>query len=162
MPNTGSEAERIAREHYADVLAYCRRHTASAHEAQDAAQETFLRFVRSQPSYRDRGRPLAYLLTIARNVCVDLSRKHVHDPAELSWEPPAPQEPDPDLELALQALPADAREALELRYGQGLRVGEVARVLGVSRFAAARRINAALNALKTQLDPTPARERSTS
>lgn len=38
------EAERLVGEHYADVLRYCRRH-APAGLAEDAAQETFLRFV---------------------------------------------------------------------------------------------------------------------
>ena len=75
--------EKIVSEHYADVLAYCRRHTASPEEAADACQETFLRFVRRAGAYRERGKPLAYLLTIARNVCVDLARAHVRDADEL-------------------------------------------------------------------------------
>ncbi|WP_241145751.1 RNA polymerase sigma factor [Olsenella sp. An188] len=79
--------EKIVSERYADVLAYCRRHTASPEEAADACQETFLRFVRRAGAYRERGKPLAYLLTIARNVCVDLARarceplfRRPHDP----------------------------------------------------------------------------------
>ena len=146
-------ARRVVEAHYDDVLAYCRRHTPSPDEAADAAQETFLRFVRSLPSYRDRGKPLAFLLTIARNVCADVYRRRGRVWEQLDEEIPAPEAPDESgVREALNALSADQREVLELRYDQGLRVVEVARVLGVSRFAAARRISAALDALKAELD----------
>ena len=68
------EAERLVGEHYADVLRYCRRH-APAGLAEDAAQETFLRFVRARARYRERGSARAYLFTIARNVCADSHRR---------------------------------------------------------------------------------------
>ena len=145
------EAQRVVEEHYAAILAYCRRHTSSAADAEDAAQETFLRFVRCRPTYRDRGRPRAFLLTIARNVCVDQARLRQREPAELACEPTAKDAPDPDLALALEALDPETREVFELRYGQGLRVGEVAHALGVSRFAATRGINRVLEALRHEL-----------
>lgn len=95
--------EKIVSERYADVLAYCRRHTASPEEAADACQETFLRFVRRAGAYRERGKPLAYLLTIARNVCVDLARAHVRDadelPEALVADAPGPDAADLDLAL---------------------------------------------------------------
>ena len=69
----GEAFDRLVEEHYDDVLAYCRRHAPSYDDAPDVAQETFLRFVRSGCSPAD-GKPLAYLLTIARNLCIDASR----------------------------------------------------------------------------------------
>ena len=57
---------RLVEAHYSDVYAYCRRRTESVDEAEDAVQEVFLRFVGASGRYRDDGRPLAYLLTIAR------------------------------------------------------------------------------------------------
>ena len=152
------EAERLVSEHYADVLRYCRRH-APAGLAEDAAQETFLRFVRARSRYRERGRARAYLVTIARNVCVDLTRGRA-----AGWEPlpetlpgggdPGEADDRRDLAVALARLPRAQREALELRYGQGLTVGEVGAALGMSRFAAARALNAALEALRTELGAT--------
>lgn len=157
------EAERLVGEHYADVLRYCRRH-APAGLAEDAAQETFLRFVRARARYRERGRARAYLITIARNVCADLARDRA-----TAWDPlpaslagggePGDADDARDLASALARLPRTQREALELRYGQGLKVGEVARALGVSRFAAARTISAALEALREHLDPAWRAER---
>lgn len=147
------EARRVVEEHYESVLAYCRRHTATRDDALDAAQETFLRFVRSLPGYRDRGKPLAFLLTIARNVCADSYRKRGRPWEPLDEETPAPDEHGTDpVRDALRALPHEQQEVLELRYDQGLQVQEIARVLGVSRFAAGRRIAAALEALKAELE----------
>lgn len=146
-------ARRVVEEHYDDVLTYCRRHAPSREDALDAAQETFLRFVRSLPTYRDRGKPLAFLLTIARGVCADAYRRRGRVWEQLDENTPASDDCEADdLREALRSLPPEQREVLELRYDHGLRVVEVARVLGMSRFAAGRRIAAALEALKAELE----------
>ncbi len=145
-------AREIAEECYDDVLAYCRRHAPAGHEAADLAQETFLRFVRAQ-GYRDRGKPIAYLMRIARSVCVDASRKKQLETVSLEFEVAADEQSgcEMDLNHALARLSCELREAVELRFGLGLGVNEVARALGISRFAARRRIAAALTALEESL-----------
>lgn len=154
-PNSLSpdQARRIAEECYGDVLAYCRRHTPAGHEAADLAQETFLRFVRSG-SYRERGKPLAYLMRIARSVCVDASRKRQLETVSLDFDATDEGhcEFDAELEEAIRRLPDELRDAVELRFGSGLGMNEVACALGISRFAARRRINAALRFLKDELE----------
>ena len=57
-----------------------------------------------------------------------------------------------ELDEVLGKLPDGLREAVELRYGSGLGVGEVAQALGISRFSARRRINAALKMLEEELE----------
>ena len=146
------QAREIAEECYGEVMAYCRRHAPAGHDPADLAQETFLRFVRAE-GYRKRGRPIAYLMRVARSVCVDASRKRRLETVSLDFEVPADERTDREVELdeALARLPDDLREAVELRYGSGLGVGEVARALGISRFSARRRIKAALKALEEEL-----------
>lgn len=144
-------ARRVVEECYDDVLAYCRRHAPTYDDALDATQETFLRFVRSLPRYRDRGKPLAFLLTVARGVCADIYRRRGRVWEQLDENAAASEPQGGGVREALRALSPEQREVLELRYDQGLRVNEVARVLGVSRFAAGRRISAALEALKAEL-----------
>lgn len=124
-------------------------------DAQDATQETFLRFLRNYARYADRGKPRAYLITIARNICVDLYRARGcagelidSDLADSSDEIGAV-----DLGLLVRQLPPDLGEAIELRYGQCLKVKEVALILGVSRFSAMRTIDRALRALRNALRP---------
>ena len=146
-------AREIAEECYGEVLAYCRRHAPAGHDAADLAQETFLRFVRTQ-GYAERGRPIAYLMRIARSVCVDASRKRRLETVSLDFEVADEERSEREVELdeALAGLPDDLREAVELRYGSELGVGEMARVLGISRFSARRRINAALKMLEEELE----------
>ena len=158
MPKNGSDrlspeqARRITEECYGEVLAYCRRHAPAGHEPADLAQETFLRFVRAA-GYRERGKPIAYLMRVARSVCVDASRERRLETVTLDFDLPAEDrnEGAVELEEALAKLPDDLREAVELRYGSGLGVGEVARALGISRFSARRRVNAALKLLEEEL-----------
>lgn len=153
---------RIVDECYDGVLAYCRRHTDSPQDAQDVTQETFLRLVRSRSRYADEGKPIAFLLTVARNLCADRARSGRFQPGELDGAIIedggaegrfAAADVHLDVRTALGKLPEDLREAVELRYGQDLMVKDVARVLGISRFAARRRINAALAQLGEALGP---------
>ena len=145
-------AREIAEECYGEVLAYCRRHAPAGHEPADLAQETFLRFVRAQ-GYAERGRPIAYLMRVARSVCVDASRSKRLETVALDFDVEDVRDEGSGIEVgeALAKLPDDLREAVELRYGSGLEVNEVARALGVSRFAVRRRINAALRLLEGEL-----------
>lgn len=159
MPRSGShglgpeQAQRIAKECYGEVLAYCRRHAPAGYEPADLAQETFLRFVRAG-SYREQGRPIAYLMRIARSVCVDASRKRRLETVPLDFDIAESGETGGDdaIDEALAKLSEDLREVVELRFGSGLGVGEVAHVLGISRFAARRRIDTALKLLAEELE----------
>ena len=146
-------AREIAEECYGEVLAYCRRHAPAGHDAADLAQETFLRFVRAG-SYAERGRPIAYLMRVARSVCVDASRERRLETVSLDFEvaDDSYAHAETGLGAALAKLPGDMREAVELRFGAGLQMNEVARTLGISRFSAKRRIDAALKLLAEELE----------
>ncbi|MDO4289638.1 MAG: sigma-70 family RNA polymerase sigma factor [Eggerthellaceae bacterium] len=173
-----AEAARVVVEAcYDDVLAYCRAHAPRGCDARDLAQETFLRFVRSgrldgQGAGRafdhantqavdpvDARAHLPYLITTARNLCIDAGRSaHVVRSVPTAFPAPGLDPADPhdeaaDVELAgvLATLDRDAREIVELRFGQGLGIGEIAQVVGASRFAVRRRLNRALALLKEQL-----------
>ena len=155
----GEAFDRLVEEHYDDVLAYCRRHAPSYDEAPDVAQEAFLRFVRSGRSPIE-GKPLAYLLTIARNLCIDASRAKRPPAVPLDVDVPD-RSPGADPAAAcagsevgglIGALDPELREGVELRFDQGFKVGEIAQVLGVSRFAVNRRLNRALAELRRGLE----------
>ena len=155
----GEAFDRLVEEHYDDVLAYCRRHAPSYDDAPDVAQEAFLRFVRSGCSPSD-GKPLAYLFTIACNLCIDAARAKRPPAAPLDVDVPDGS-PDADPAMAIgggevgalvDALSPELRDVVELRFDQGFKVGEIASVLGVSRFAVNRRLNRALAELKRGLE----------
>lgn len=144
---------------YGDVRMLCLRLTNHAVDADDLAQETFLRVLRYAHSFRGDARFSTWIYRIARNVCLD----HMSTP-----EPPLAldevAEPVADdtprhlvLERALALLPADQREALVLVRLHGMPYAEVATVLECSPGAARTRVCRALRRLRQivhQLEPT--------
>jgi RNA polymerase sigma-70 factor (ECF subfamily) len=137
---------------YDKIYKYCFFKVKNAHVAEDLTQETFLRFF-AQHTYIRRGKPLAYVYTIARNLCMDHFRKKTTEP--LSEEITAPADDTLETSLSLQAaiqnLPEDMQEILLLRYTNDLSLGEVAAATGLSRFAIHRKTKLALAQLKSQL-----------
>ena len=61
-------------EYYDDIYRYCFFRMRDRSLAEDLTQETFLRFLETS-AYHDRGKPLAFLYTIARNLCIDHIRR---------------------------------------------------------------------------------------
>jgi RNA polymerase sigma-70 factor (ECF subfamily) len=128
------------------VFGFCLSRLRRREDAEDALQTTFLYAFRS---LRRGVVPLvesAWLLGIARNVCLERweaagKRSRVEsscDPGELARAAPAlADRPDEliGLEEALSRLPAQQRRAVVLRDWRGLSYDEVAAELGVSRAA---------------------------
>ena len=136
---------------YDKIYRYCCFHLRDPQLAEDLTQETFLRFYR-QASYQEQGKALAYLYTIARNLCLDAVRR-CRPEAPLPDDHPAPDPYAPidrtlALRQALDTLPADLRELLLLRYVNELSVGDIAVLTGLSRYAVYRRLRAGLADLK--------------
>lgn len=149
-----ASALRVVEECYADVLAYCRRHARSREEAEEIAQETFLRFVANPPRGGVPRKPAAYLITIARNLCIDAARRRSamsFVPIDEATEPRTSDDYPSDMQSMLEALDDREREAVELRYDQGLGVGEIAEIMGASRFAVNRLLKKALAKLRSAL-----------
>lgn len=149
---------RFAEEHYDEVFRYCARRLPTVEDAKDATQDVFLRLAKSRAFYDSREKPLAYLYTCARNACIDIMRRarpastldeadveRICDPVQESYQQ------DLLLADALSRLPDDEREVLELRYGQGLKMADVAAALGRSRFALRRIERRALDDLRQMM-----------
>ena len=148
-------AERFAARHYDDVFHYCLRHVGSKEDAQDLTQEVFLRVVRAKADYEDRGKPLAYLYTVARHACADFHRARRAAWVELGEDVPDPAAERAAAEVGLADLIARLdeaeREVIALQYDQGLGVSEIAQVLGTSRFAVHRTAKRALAKLERMM-----------
>lgn len=141
------------REQYDKIYKYCYFKTSNQTIAEDITQETFLKYF-SQSTYINRGKQLAYLYTIARNLCIDTYKRRPLQ--ELEEEHPGPNQTG-DIELkiavrqALQLLEPMDQELLLLRYVNQMSVGEIALVTGCSRFVIYRKTTAALARLKSML-----------
>lgn len=142
---------------YDKIYRYCYYRLGQAQTAEDITQEAFLRLWESR-NYREQGKALQYLYTTARHLCIDEYRRCKAQPLTQELEGQLEAEPglEPELRLglrqALETLEESERELLALRYGSEMPLGELAKMLGMSRFAARRRITAALEKLRAQLD----------
>jgi RNA polymerase sigma factor (sigma-70 family) len=151
--------------HFPAVLAYAVRRCASRESAEDVAVETFLvawRNIDVLPA-----EPLPWLYAVARHQALNAARGERRRAAllqllgaqalaglgqleDVSVSEPAP---DPQLDGALERLPAAEREALTLVAWEGLTHQQAADSLGVSRFALARTLRRAGRHLAGYLDP---------
>jgi RNA polymerase sigma factor (sigma-70 family) len=128
--------------------------------AEDAVQEAFLAVWRSADAYqRERAKPSTWILTLVHRRAVDLVRREDRRrgaPLDEAPEPTVGGVPDEaDLrerriavQAALQQLPADQRQALELAYYGGYTQSELAERLGVPLGTIKSRMFAGLSRLR--------------
>jgi RNA polymerase sigma-70 factor (ECF subfamily) len=130
--------EELVRRHRARVFALALRICRNHDDAEDALQETFIAAYRALPRFDRRARFSTWLYRIATNKCYDVlaRRRPAADAAAL------PEAADPDdpfarntrqelLTRALDALPAQFREAALLCDVCGLTPAEAGEVIGV-------------------------------
>ena len=101
------------------------------HGAEDAVQETFLRYLEKCPEFRDEGHERAWLLKVTANFCKSALRsRQRHPTVELLDVYPAPDEESRELVEAVLELPANQRAAVHLFYYEGYSTEEIAAILG--------------------------------
>lgn len=142
-------------------LAYSGR-AADEQQAQDAAQETFLKAVRwldSCGGFQGAFRPFLY--KIAKNICIDLNRTMERSEISLESLPGEPAYQESGFAAAeekanLRALTAqlepEQRELVLLRFAQQLKLREIAQITGLPLRTVQSRLRAALKTLKMQLE----------
>lgn len=157
----------LVRRHHARVAGLCASLLGPS-EADDAAQEVFLKAHRALRQFHGEARFSTWLYRVAANVCLDARRKAARRPAvsldalvEAQGEAvgrlfaePARGLSEEDADLArrvLAALPEGYREVLVLRESQGLSYEELAGALGCSLDAVKARLKRARRELHEKL-----------
>lgn len=138
---------------YDKIYRFCFYKVRNSAAAEDITQETFLRYF-AQNTKIKRGEDMAYLYTIAKNLCIDYFRKKQAE--ELPEDNPAEEfSENSDTKIAvrsaLERLDERHKEIILLRYLGGASVNEAAEAMGISRFAAYRLERAALAEMKKYL-----------
>jgi len=136
-------------------------HLGSANDAEDLAQETYLRAMRSLPGYRGEAPFEVWLVQIARYVCADYVRRRVRRAAiDQRYRPSTAgvTAPDHSAELAelVAELDPDQATALVLTQVVGLSYAEAADVCGCPVGTIRSRVARARERLLEQLDDSSA------
>jgi RNA polymerase sigma-70 factor (ECF subfamily) len=144
--------EALYRRHRDWVVRLARRFTGSEHDALDVLQETFAYLLRKLPGLRLTARMTTFLYPVVRHLSIDaLRRRRRHAPAEALPDAPDPAEPQADREelaAVLAALPEPQREAVLMRYVDGMSLAEIAEALDVPLGTVKSRLHNALRALR--------------
>ena len=146
------------------ILNLMLRMTGSEQDALDLTQETFVRAYEKLEKFNPSASFFPWLYTMGLNLARDFLRRAKRSPIE-SYEPDdsfsieidqydrlADQIDVQKVSEVLLSLPFDYREALLLRFHEGLSVGEVAYALGLSLSAAKMRIHRGLLKLRQLLE----------
>lgn len=150
--------------HLPSVLACAWRILGDRAEAEDVAQETFVRLLRKAPDWRTDGPALrSWLLRVATNLCIDRRRARARlapMPENIDrFEDRENGSLDDDLAIrhavrkAVAALPDRQRAALVLVHFQGFSGQEAASALGVSTEAVESLLARARRRLRKTLSP---------
>lgn len=110
---------------------------ANAHDAEELTHDAYLKIWEAAPSYKARGTPMAWMLTVTRSLCLmELRRRGKRtDLSEDQWNalPVADENMDVEdravLQDALAALAPDERQIVLLHAVSGLRHREIAQLL---------------------------------
>lgn len=153
---------RIVEAFEGPVYNLCYRMLGHPEEAEEAAQETFLKAYRNLDQYDPNRKFINWILAIASNHCVDRLRKRrltLIPLEDLSpWNTPAaPVEPaedhlsrlelEEDVKVLLEELGAKDRAAIVLRYWYDLSYAEIAQSLSLTESAVKSRLHRARNQL---------------
>lgn len=140
---------------YADMLyrlAYS--HLSSAHDAEDAVADVFVKYIQSQPLFRDESHEKAWLIRVLINQCKDQQRRsavRAYTPLEDVAQIKSAPEESKELLQAVQRLPEKNRTAMLLHYFEGFSLEETAAILKTTVPAVKMRLMRGRTALKSLL-----------
>jgi RNA polymerase sigma-70 factor (ECF subfamily) len=146
----------LIRGHYASVYLLCLGCLGKAADAEDAAQEVFLKGYLKIRTLRQPDHFNGWIRQIAKNECMNFLRREKRTRATVEFREeliPADRSSPPQEEVrrAVAALPGDLRTPLLMYYFDGRKVEHVAESLGMSRVSIYRKLKEALGQLSVIL-----------
>jgi RNA polymerase sigma-70 factor (ECF subfamily) len=156
----------LVERHAARVLALCSRFAGDAQAGRELAQDAWVLVWQGREKYRAEGTFVSWLITVARNHCRNHGRRGSkgRETSELEALPADITSSSEQLDRllveerrrrvrsALQDLPVAMREALLLRYGEGLRYDQMTTIVGAGESTLRSRVHHGLRILKQKLE----------
>lgn len=154
--------EHAIERHRGAVLRLALARTRNAADAQDVAQDVFIKLLRSTTRFHDDDHLHAWLLRATHDSCVDLHRQAWRRRVETredmavvadreTWDPTIEEVVNHPVWTAMERLPDKLRCALHLHYVEGYGIAEVADILGCTEAAARTRLHRGRKKLTAEL-----------
>ena len=126
------------------VLRVCMLHSINQQQAEDAFQETFLKYAKTDTDFNDEEHKRAWLIRVATNTCIDMARsaeaKNVafdvtqEQAGEDTTEAEALADmQSEELRRALLTLDEKYRTVLYLKFFEGYTASEIGEILGIPK-----------------------------
>ena len=132
----------LSRRHLPAMLGLARRILGNAAEAEDVAQEAFMRVWTHAPRWQPLAQFRTWLTRVVINLCLDRKRRapwveletagDIVDPAPSAGEKAEDDERERMLAAAIGKLPTRQQSAIVLTYGDGMSNAQVAEILDTS------------------------------
>jgi RNA polymerase sigma-70 factor (ECF subfamily) len=139
------------------------RFTGDAAEAEDLAQEAFLRILQAADRYKPTASFRTYLFAVLTRLCLDHARKkrpaladlqsQVADLKQSPWKRISQKDRAQAVEAALKSLAPNQRMAAVLRYYENMNYREIASAMNTSVKAVERLLARGREALEPMLSP---------
>ena len=139
------------------------------HDAEDIAQDVFIKVYRSLDRFRYDAQLTSWLYRIVMNACIDYKRRHspagwapFTEEAEVQMVNTPTAEPGPEdqayggqlgevLASEIARLPPGQRLVFTMRHHEGLKLCEIADALGLAEGTVKRQLHAAVHRLRAAL-----------
>jgi RNA polymerase sigma-70 factor (ECF subfamily) len=160
----------LVERHRTMVYRVALQYSGNHHDADDIAQEVFLKVFRSLGNFRQDAQFTSWLYRIAMNACIDHARRAAptlaassgngedENPLEaLPTDAPGPEEHAYAGELgvvlrdAIERLPPRQRLIFTMRHFEQLKLTEIAEALGLAEGTVKRQLHAAVHRLRATL-----------
>ena len=157
------DSEAFARLYQAtssSVYAFALSVLKNSQDAEDALHDCYLNVYHSAAAYRSAGKPMAWILTIARNLCLQTlrERRRRAEVPEEDWErllgqtPGLSQDDRLTLRACMEALQGQERRILLLHAVAGFKHREIADFLGIPLATVLSKYARASKKMKTILE----------
>lgn len=125
----------------------------SEQDAQDAVQETFIRYIEHAPAFQSKAHEKSWLMKVAANLCRDVYRSRMRHPVvnldEISEYYELPEQSEVLSEL--MKLPGKLKTVIYLHYIEGYKTTEIADMIGTTTNTVRKRLQRGRERLKLSL-----------
>jgi RNA polymerase sigma-70 factor (ECF subfamily) len=164
-----SAFQALVERHRSMVYRVAYQFAGNHHDAEDIAQEVFIKVYRSLDRFRQDSQLSSWMYRIVMNACIDHRRRHApagaapfgeeaeHKMLNTAEETPGPEdrayagELGQVLECEIGRLPKGQRIVFVMRHHQGMKLCEIADALGLAEGTVKRQLHAAVHRLREAL-----------